>query len=966
MAFARDIRTSKQVRGDLARLSDRQLGELRDDDARAALAMQAQHVDGTMNATERGVLLDWLKAEPETDQYGRPVARVLTNARCLSEGVDVPSLDAVLFLHPRKSQVDVVQAVGRVMRRAEGKKLGYIVLPIAIPTGMEASEALSDNERYRVVWQVLQALRAHDERLDAAINQAALTGTPPEQVTVVKLDLARKEDRNEQSGLGLGNSAGEADDTVATPGDDGSSASGDGHAPSRGPGAETLFRMSDGDDWRDAVYAKLVKKVGDRLYWDDWASDIGEVAQRFIALMTAHLNAPGADRAPFEMFLKALRATVNPEVADDEAIELLAQHLITKPVFEAMFPEGTFTAENPVSRSMERVLATFEENAAFAREREPLEAFYTTITQRIRGLQSTHAKQQMLVTLYDRFFTRAFPLLADRMGIVFTPVAVVDYILRSADVALYEHFGRRLTDEGVNILEPFVGTGTFLTRLMQTGLVAPADLTRKYAQEMFANEIVLLSYYIAAVNIETVYRELCAEHGEKPLTDGFPGISLADTFAMDERDGQLAGGVFPTNMRRVETQRAKKIDVIVMNPPYRSGQSSANEAAQNSKYPTIDGRIKETYVARSQGTNKNGLYDSYYRALRWATDRLGDEGVIAFVSNSGFIDGGTAAGVRLSWVDEFSDAIVYNLRGNARTMGERRRREAGNVFGEGSQTGIAITILVKNIAHKGDARVHYADIGDHLTREQKLDILASEESISGTDFSDVVPNASGDWVNQRDDRFGTWQPIGDKATKGKGDTVGIFREFSNGVKTNRDAWTFNFSDIRLRANIRVHVDHLNDERERVWKLIRAGSSERPDQLLARDDARGSWSRPNIVDLKRDRATGMFEDGFRLAQYRPYTREHLYFDRSSKLNEMIYQLPSIWPTADHANVAITWSADARRQNQPLMTRMLPDLHVNGDAQIFPRYTWQQTTADDGGFNFDAIADDAGDEVAGYRS
>ncbi|MFJ4046297.1 DEAD/DEAH box helicase family protein [Microbacterium sp. NPDC089987] len=717
VAFAKDIKTSVGVAGDFTALVEGHLSNIENDDDTDDLTVEAEHVDGTMNATRRGELLDWLKAAPEEDQYGRPVARVLTNARCLSEGVDVPSLDAVLFLSPRKSQVDVVQAVGRVMRRAEGKRLGYIVLPIAIPAGVAPEEALNDNERYKVVWQVLQALRAHDERLDAAINQAAFTGRLPEQVVIEHVPLTSQKKRQ-----------GSAFDSESGPSDNPGSSTSDGpsHLAPTLPGL-----TSTADAWKDSVYAKLVAKVGDRMYWDDWAGDIALIAQRFIALITAHVNADGADRTPFDGFVKALRATVNPDVVEAEAIELLAQHLITKPVFEAMFPEGSFTQDNPVSTAMEQVLATFDENSAFAREREPLDVFYSRITEKIRGLDSVRAKQQMLVTLYDKFFTKAFPLLADRMGIVFTPVEVVDYILRSADAVLHQHFGKRLSDEGVNILEPFVGTGTFLTRLMQTGLIKPEDLTRKYTQELFANEIVLLSYYIAAVNIESVYRELCAEHGIEPASGGFEGISLTDTFAMDERDSQLAGGVFPENTARLEKQRATKFDVIVMNPPYRAGQSSANDGAQNAKYPKTDARIAETYAKRSTGANKNGLYDSYYRALRWATDRLGDQGVIAFVSNSGFVDGGTAAGVRLSWGDEFSDIIVYNLRGNQRV--KNWQAEGGKVFGEGSQTCIAITLLVKDLSYEGVARVHYADVGDFLSREEKLDKLRVEVQLASHD-----------------------------------------------------------------------------------------------------------------------------------------------------------------------------------------------------------------------------------------
>jgi len=951
VAFARDIKTSRGVASDFEALVDGHLSNIENDDATDDLTVQARHVDGTMNATERGTLLDWLKAAPEEDDYGRPVARVLTNARCLSEGVDVPSLDAVLFLSPRKSQVDVVQAVGRVMRRAEGKRLGYIVLPIAIPAGVTPEEALNDNERYRVVWQVLQALRAHDERLDAAINQSAFTGKLPEQVVIEHAPLTKPKERN-PSAFDTPVDIDPSDREPATP-------DGPDHFAPTLPGLTSSAAV-----WKDSVYAKLVKKVGDRLYWDDWAGDIAEIAQRFIALIVAHIGAEDTDRAPFDDFLKALRATVNPDVSEPEAIELLAQHLITKPVFEAMFPEESFTRDNPVSVAMEQVLDTFHENAAFARQREPLDAFYARVTDRIRGLDSVHAKQQMLVTLYDKFFTKAFPLLADRMGIVFTPVEVVDYILRSADAAYFQHFGKHLSDAGVNILEPFAGTGTFLTRLMQTGLLRPEDLTRKYTRELFANEIVLLSYYVAAINVEAVYRELCIENGIEPAEGGFAGISLTDTFAMDERDNQLAGGVFPENTARLEKQRNTKIDVIVMNPPYRANQSSANDNAQNAKYPTVDSRIEQTYVARSSGGKKGALYDSYYRALRWATDRIGEYGVIAFVSNSGFIDSGTANGVRLTWMEEFSDVIVLNLRGNMRVRDWQS--EGGQIFGAGSQTGIAIALLVKDPEVMGATRVHYADIGDGLSREEKLEKLVGESSIEGTSFTETVPNDSGDWVNQRDERFGEFQPLGDKATKGREATPGVFRDFSLGLATARDAWTVNFSDAELRANVDLHIHHLNAERERIQAVIASGDTRSPEQLLVRDSTSGSWAPVNIADLRRNRKTLLREGGFQRVHYRPFIAQRVYFDPSGRLNERTYQLTKIWPSLGHENSAIVVNVDGRVSSPPLLTRHIASLHLNGDSQVFPRYTWEPVTAPDGALNLEALAAASDDVVVdGYR-
>ena len=932
VAFAKDIKTSQGIANDFETLVDGHLSNVLNDDPTDDLMVQARHVDGTMNATMRGERLDWLQAEDVTDRFDRPVARVLTNARCLSEGVDVPSLDAVLFLHPRKSQVDVVQAVGRVMRRAEGKRFGYIVLPIAIPAGVEPEEALNDNDRYRVVWQVLQALRAHDERLDTAINQAALTGVPPEQITVLRLDLTTKK---EPDGHGIGAGGAGLEDTFE----------GGGGSQSAALTAQTpLFALGDAGKWKDAVYAKLVAKVGDRLYWDDWAGDIADIAQRFIALIRAHLDAPETDSAPFEMFLAALRATVNPEVTEAEAVEMLAQHLITRPVFEAMFPDSSFSQDNPVSVALEAVVVTFHDNAAFAREREPLDLFYARVTDRIRRLPTVHAKQELLRTLYDKFFTKAFPLLADKMGIVFTPVEVVDYILHSADELLTARFGKGLSAEGVNIVDPFVGTGTFMTRLLQSGILQPSDLSRKYSHEMFANEIVLLSYYIAAVNIESVYREACAEQGIEPEVGGFQGISLTDTFAMDERDNELAGDVFPENTARLEKQRSMPINVVVMNPPYRAGQSSANDDSKNAKYPKIDGEIKNSYVALSTGTRKADLYDSYYRAIRWATDRIGEAGIIAFVSNSGFLDGATAQGVRLSWAKEFSEVVVYNLRGNQRK--KDWEAEGGKVFGEGSQTGVAITFLIKEPHHAGAARIHYRDIGDFLSREEKLERLVKEASVEGTGFQLVTPNEAGDWINHRDERFGSFQPMGDKATKGKAGTPGVFGTFALGASTNRDAWVYNFSQEELRVNVSRMVDefaeHVDDPNHKI------------------DGARIGWSRSFDTQRRRGKKLDLGVGRIRRVSYRPFVPMNLWYDPAMIDSPGISQKLS--PSADHENLAI--AVNTKGGSPPLVTNTIADLHLNGDAQVFPRYTWELAALPDGAFNLENL-ENSSDAVKGYR-
>ncbi|EFM45641.1 helicase C-terminal domain protein, partial [Mobiluncus mulieris ATCC 35239] len=603
VAFVKDIKTSKLVATEFQNLVNQHLQNLTNADPSDNLAVQCRHVDGTMNAVQRGEALDWLKAAPG-ENY--PVCRILTNARCLSEGVDVPTLDAVLFLNPRKSFVDVIQAVGRVMRRAPGKRFGYIILPVAIPAGIAPEEALNDNKRFEVVWQVLQAIRAHDERFDATINAIEYNESQPENIIVDVLNFQKPQHPEViGSGGGCGSDSGEGDttQTVGTRTD-----SGTGTARSFQP---SMFPAS---QWKDAVYSKIVKKVGNRLYWDDWSKDIGKIASRYISLIETLLQ-DEVNSDYFGQFVDALQKTLNPGIDRKQAIDMLAQHLITKPLFDAMFPDQEFTSQNPVSHAMQGILDRLAENQVFETEREPLEKFYQTMTEKIRAIDNLAGKQEIMRTLYDKFFSKAFPKLGDRLGIVFTPVPVVDYILHSAHEALVKHFGKGLGDEGVAIIEPFLGTGTFITRLLQSELISPEQLEHKYRHEIFANEIVLLSYYIASINIEQVYREIRLEQGIDEGYVEFPGITLTDTFQLAERQNQIPCiGDFQANLERVQAQRAAKIQVVVMNPPYSAGQKKANDNNQNLKYPWLDGRIADTYAARSSATNKNSLYDSYYRA----------------------------------------------------------------------------------------------------------------------------------------------------------------------------------------------------------------------------------------------------------------------------------------------------------------------------------------------------------------
>ena len=919
VAFCKNIKASKQVTDQFPDLVNgpHGLSDLSNDDASDNLQVECHHVDGTMNAAVRSREMDWLTEGAGTDEV--PVCRILTNARCLSEGVDVPTLDAVLFLAPRKSQVDVIQAVGRVMRRAEGKDFGYIILPVAVPSGMSPEQALDDNKRFQVVWQVLKALRAHDERLDAAINSMELNGQGPENIIVEQVSLAKDKKRDDP----LDGAAPDGDEAGA-----GSSGSGADGVAQGIQGQLTLLPS----DWKESVFGRIVKKVGSSLYWDDWSKDIATVAERYINLIEQLLEDPERQDA-FQEFVNALRATLNPAVDNESAVEMLAQHILTAPLFDAMFPDHSFSKQNPVSRAMNTILEMLTDHSMIENERRDLDSFYRAMVERIEAVHTLAGKQEIMRTLYDRFFSQAFPRMSERLGIVFTPVEVVDFIIRSANDAMRTAFGQSLGDPRVAIIEPFAGTGTFVARLLQLGVIPPEALEHKYKNEIFANEFVLLSYYIASINIEQVYHQVRAEQGVDEGYVEFPGMTLTDTFQLHEGDGTITEDFegLAANNERAKAEKDSAITVIVMNPPYSAGQKSANDNNQNLAYPRLDERIAATYADRSSGANKNSLYDSYFRALRWASDRIGERGVIAFVSNSSFVDGNSADGVRLSLQEEFSQIIIYDLKGNQRTSGERSRREGGKIFGSGSRTGVAITVLVKDPAHTGSAEIFYAEAEDYATRQEKLDQIRSYQSIEGISVADafrsITPNQHGDWISSRDERFATFQEIGNKVLKGKEATPAIFRQFSRGLATSRDAWCYNFSEKVVASNMRRMIDNYNAE-------VQAGT---PVEAINTDSTQINWNRQLIRDLAAHKLHNFNESALRASMYRPFCAESVYFAR--EMNDMIYQLPQFLPTASHRNLTIAVEDDSRKELTSLMTDLLPDLHTMGTTQTFPLYTWE---------------------------
>ena len=946
VAFAKDIKTSKEITETYPALIRNYQSLLLEASAvndislhHVDLRIAAQHVDGGMNAMQRNTKLSWLQSTMPTDE-----TRILTNARCLSEGVDVPALDAVVFFHPRNSMVDVVQSVGRVMRKSEGKDYGYIILPVAVPPNESPAAVLDDNKRFKVVWQILNALRAHDERFDARVNSLSL---------------------NE----------GDADLPVET--DHTGPMVDNAHAEAFSDGSEVtqmvLFSL---EEWQEAIYTKLVDKVGSRTYWDKWAEDVARIAQAQITRITAIVeDANPRLRKEFDHFVEGLRGNLNDSITEQDAISMLSQHLITAPVFNALFSEYDFAKQNPVSQVMQRMVDALSDHNVES-ETDSLADFYQSVQRRAEAVNSASGKQQVVKDLYETFFQTAFKKQSEALGIVYTPVEIVDFILRAANDAMRKHFGRTLSDENVHILDPFTGTGTFIVRLLESGLIRPEDTARKYAKELHATEIMLLAYYVAAVNIEVTYNSLRAEEAKRvgtpePEYVPFNGIALADTFQVHEDDDTLDLEIFKENNERIEQQKSAPIQVIVGNPPYSVGQKSANDLNANLEYPTLDRRIQSTYVARSSADTKNkrSLYNSYFRAFRWATDRIGDQGVVAFVSNGGWLNANSGDGVRLSFVDDFTNIYVFNLRGNQRTAGEESRKEGGKVFGSGSRNTVVITIGVKD-PNKSGCEIYYHDIGDYLTTEQKLDIV-DHSSLETIEWDLIRPNSYGDWLQQRSVDFETWPVIGDKKKSG---TQKVFCSHGMGLGTSRDVWVYNFSLERLHNSVQIMCDTYN---QAVQSYGQSAFNTRIDFLREYSEFTApdkiKWS--SSLDKK-------FDSGIlypinevitsRCALYRPFNTQHVFYDKF--WNHRVSQLPSMFPTLEHRNIGFVITAPGDRFIFAILaSEQIIDLNFYGiPGQFFPRFTWEKVDPEDGGL-FGAVGVDKreeskygviGEEIAGY--
>ena len=881
IAFSRTIEDSKRLSAQFENVVNDYLN------SEEGYSVNVRHVDGNMNALEKNEALDWLAS----DDIPEDSARILSNVRFLTEGIDVPNLDAIIFLSPRKSQVDIVQAVGRIIRKFEGKDYGYIILPIVIPAGETPETILDNNKSYDVVWQVLNALRSVDERFEATIN---------------KLELNKKKPKNIQI-IGVGGAP-----------DDPSINTGDGTYINEPQAPYQTELELEWEAVEGAIYGKIVQKVGDRRYLEDWSKDVADIARRHIQGIKIILEQNPDSKAAFQRFLHSLQHNINESIDQNQAIEMLAQHLITLPIFDALFGEYGFIKNNPVSSAMEQIVAELSQYG-FEKEQKELEPFYDSVRLRAEGIDNAQAKQKIIITLYDKFFSTGFKSTTERLGIVFTPVEVVDFIVKSVDVVLRKHFGKTIASENVHILDPFTGTGTFITRtlhylksLMDKGEMSYADLVRKYTQELHANEIILLSYYIAAINIEAVFDDINGEEDYLP----FEGIVLTDTFESTETEDTLDDSFFGTNDQRLKRQQEKPITAIIGNPPYSIGQSSANDNNQNITYPNLDKRLSETYVLKSKTTLSKGTYDSYVRAFRWASDRLKDNGVIGFVTNGGYLNSNSTDGLRAGLYEEFNRLYIFNMRGNAHGLGEIRKKEGGNVFGAGTRTSVAISILVKDGSDSHD--IHYHDIGDYLSQKDKLKIIEEFSDVSGINWQTIKPDENNDWLNQRDPNYQKYADISSE----------VFYSSAIGVASNRDVWVSNFSKNTVLENSLKLITNYNKERHR----LHGQTSEEIKESLNRKDDFIKWTRKLEQLIVRNRAISFEKDKVQLSLYRPFTKKWLSYQ-----NEIIESPGQWYKKYGKDNFAIiTTGRGTSRDFSVIVTNLIPDIQLQMNGQGFMRF------------------------------
>ncbi|WP_423785960.1 type ISP restriction/modification enzyme [Helicobacter pylori] len=875
------------------------------------LTISIDHIDGTMNCKVR------LEKLEELNEFQPNTCKVLSNARCLSEGVDVPALDSIVFFDGKSAMVDIIQAVGRVMRKAKHKKRGYIILPIALEESeIQNLDEAVNNTNFKNIWKVLKALRSHDPSL---VDEA----TFKEKIKIFGSDDHNNDETNQDD------EELQKDKTDKTKQD-----------PKQAQ--KTLFDAILLQDLADAMYNVMPTKLGDRNYWENFTKKTGNIARTLNKRLKDIFE---KNPEIFHGFLDSLRGNIHSNIKEDEALDMITSHIITKPIFDAIFGDNI---QNPISKALDKMVEKLS-TLGLEGETKDLKNLYESVKTEATHAKSQKSQQELIKNLYNTFFKEAFRKQSEKLGIVYTPIEVVDFILRATNGILKKHFNTDFNDQSITIFDPFTGTGSFIARLLskENALISDEALKEKFQKNLFAFDIMLLSYYIALINITQA-----AQNRDSSLKN-FKNIALTDS--LDYLEEKSAKGVFKffedlkENKDIKDTLAGQNIRVIIGNPPYSAGAKSENDNNQNLQHPKLEKWVYETYGKNSTAKVGKATRDTLIQSIRMASDLLKDKGVVGFVVNGSFIDSKSGDGFRKCVAKEFSHLYVLNLRGNARTSGETFKKEGGKIFDSGSRATIAIIFFVKDASVKDasvkDSAIHYYDIGDYLKREEKLNLLANFENLDSVPFEKITPNNKGDWINQREDAFDKLIPL--KRDK-KLQNPSVFDINSGGVVSGRDPWVYNFSPNALKQSVQTCIDTYNADLKRFNAHFREAFKQRTkgvksgelykhlnDREITTDKTKIAW----VQNLKTQLIKGKKLDDFSqekisVSLYRPFNKQYFYYER--ELAWSFYSMKKIFPDKSACNVVINTSSMASRNFSCLIANEITDVQTMANNQAYPLY------------------------------
>ncbi len=866
-----------------------------------------------MNCKDR---LDKLE---KLNQFEPNTCKVLSNARCLSEGVDVPALDSIVFFDGKSAMVDIIQAVGRVMRKAKRKKRGYIILPIALEESeIKNLDEAVNNTNFKNIWKVIKALRSHDSSL---VDEVAFK----EKIKIFGSDDNSEEYHNDEEP--------KKDKTKQDP----------------RQAQKTLFDAILLQDLADAMYNVMPTKLGDRNYWENFTKKTGNIARTLNNRLKMIF-----EKNPefFHGFLDSLRENIHQNIKEDEALDMITSHIITKPIFDALFGDNI---KNPIAKALDKMVEKLS-TLGLEGETKDLKNLYESVKTEALHAKSQKSQQELIKNLYNTFFKEAFRKQSEKLGIVYTPIEVVDFILRATNGILKKHFNTDFNNSNITIFDPFTGTGSFIARLLskENALISDEALKEKFQKNLFAFDIVLLSYYIALINITQA-----AQNRDSSLKN-FKNIALTDS--LDYLEEKTNKGALPLyedlkeNKDIKDTLAGQNIRVIIGNPPYSAGAKSENDNNQNLSHPKLEKLVYEKYgknsTSRSVGQTTR---DTLIQSIRMASDVIKDKGVIGFVVNGGFIDSKSADGFRKCVAKEFSHLYVLNLRGNQRTSGEVSKKEGWKIFDSGSRATIAIIFFVKDKSAHNNT-IYYYEVEDYLKREAKLNLLAGFENLDFVPFEKITPNAKGDWINQREDAFDKLIPLKrDKTLQNDS----IFDINSNGVASGRDPWVYNFSQKNLTQSVQKCIDTYNADLKRFNARFREAFKQRTkgvksgdlykhlnDKEITTDKTKIAW----VQNLKTQLIKGKKLDDFSqekisVSLYRPFNKQYFYYER--ELAWSFYSMKKIFPDKSAQNVVI--NTGISKVFSALISSEIPCHDLLFHNQAYPLYYY-----DDLGNRYNAIS------------